>query len=66
MTKRKYEAVEAPTNTAEAIQASREFWIKRYAESALATAVAKLRCDQLGIDTSEVEINPEQLRMEVI
>ncbi len=66
MTKRRYEAVEAPTNTAEAIQASKEFWLKRFCETALAHAVSELRCKQLGIDTSEVEINPEQLRLEVL
>lgn len=64
--RRRYEAVEAPTNTPEAIQAARDFWLKRFAEASLAQAIAKLRCDQLGIDTSEVEINPDQLRLEVI
>lgn len=66
MTNRRYEAVEAPTNTVEAIEASRAFWLKKYAEAALAKAVAKLRCDQLGIDTSEVDINPEQLKLEIL
>lgn len=66
MTKRKYEAVEAPTNTQEAIQASREFWLKRFSEASLAQAIAKQRCEQLGIDTSEVEINPDQLRLDLL
>lgn len=66
MSKRKYEAVEAPTNTLEAINASREFWLKRYAEASLAKAIAKLRCEQLGIDTSEVTINPDQLRLDLL
>lgn len=67
MTKRRYGAVEAPTNTVEAIEASREFWLKRFSEASLMKAVARLRCEQLGIDTSEVEdVSPDQLRLDVI
>jgi hypothetical protein len=64
--RRKYEAVEAPTNTEEAIEASKAFWLKRFAEASLAVAIAKVRCDQLGVDTSEAEVHPDQLRLDTL
>jgi hypothetical protein len=63
---RKYEAVEAPTNTVEAKQAAIDYWVKRHRECVEALGISVTRLTQMGVAIPEVEINPEQLRMEIL
>lgn len=60
MGKHRYEAVEAPTNTEEAIQAAREYWLARHREAAQAIGITSTRLAQLGVPIPLTEA-PERL-----
>lgn len=60
MTKRRYEAVEAPTNTEEAKQAAIDYWLARHREAAQAIGITSTRLAQLGVPIPLTEA-PERL-----
>lgn len=66
MTKRKYEAVQAPTRTDAEIAKAKEYHIKQYHQCVIALAVAALRLEQLHVPIPLVEIDPLQLRLDVL
>lgn len=63
---RKYEAVKPTTRTEQEIEAAKAYWIKRHNELAIAIGISAARLIQLGIPIPLQEINPDQLRIDVV
>lgn len=66
MSKDRYESVQAPTRTDAEMAKAREYHIKQYRACVLALAVAALRLEQLRVPIPLVEIDPDQLRFDVL
>jgi len=66
MSKDRYEAVKAPTNTDAEKARAIEYHLKIHHECVIALAQSALRLHQLGVPIPKIEIHPDQLRLDVI